>query len=86
MVEARAVTLAADDLDIAEQGAEVSIFAFVLDELGRPIEDADLEFEVVQGDGKIRQQARGGDLARYATVFEATEPGEVEIEVTAQLA
>jgi adhesin/invasin len=81
LVDARVVTLAADDLDVAEHGAEVSIFAFVLDELGRPIEDADLEFDIVQGDGKIRQRARGGELARYATVFEVTEPGLVEIEV-----
>lgn len=82
LVDARVVTLTAGDLDIARRGAEVSILAFVLDELGRPIENADLEFDIVRGDGKIRQQARGGELARYATVFEATEPGEVEIEVT----
>ncbi|PJF40294.1 MAG: hypothetical protein CUN54_05755 [Phototrophicales bacterium] len=81
LVTAEQITVRVDDTDVVNDGVDTAtIIAYVVDGLGRPVENADVRFRIVNGAGTITPITRSTRPADSSTA--ATLPYEVMIEGT----
>ncbi len=72
-----------DPLLLANGQDQATIAAYLLDGLGRPVNNAKVRFELLQGTGELTPQVIAGRNGRYAATFRAgTEAGQAVIEVS----
>lgn len=70
LVSATNLEVRVDDTELIEdENEEATIVAYVLDGLGRPVEDANVTFRIVSGSGDLREISRSDVGGRYAAVF-----------------
>ncbi len=84
MVTADSMQLEVDDPVVLADGQdEATIIAYLLDGLGRPVNNADVSFRLVDGAGQLIPQVLQGRNGRYAATFRpTTTPGDVVIEAS----
>jgi adhesin/invasin len=83
LVAARQLTVEVDDTHLVTgNGEQATIIAYVLDGLERPVAEADVSFQLIEGSGQLRIVDDDAVNGRYAAVFRPGQtPGRVVIEV-----